>query len=955
METGQGHTQDDLHQFLYAARNEDGADYRQRFYDRGVKHTRLSELQRISEREDKIAALTTLRRRRSIQVDREYTLDLTGPDVVPRIGPHFIDFTLFVGDKIGLGTALPHRQYDPTWSMRLTLNHATDLWPSADSRYLPFNPMGRMLKIGTRLQENVWLAMVPKSYLNHDHADNIPGHHPILNATTSALKSNHALMITMFFAYALSKMHYRDIHCNDTYPEPLTREEVKRSTDILAHLGEQRRTLVLTLPVARRLDEKMKTLWRDWVHAAPASWKQDRFIKDNVPITVSMVYGQNQEILSNPNDAEDEGNVWEMDHDYSEIRQFTFSTASLLRYYLVTEWTERDVDEILESYPHVFTETIVPGSNDLRQPVEDLHDLDLLDDDGREINIYDEEGYRIPRRFPEDATPHGLWVDLNRAHELFDDDIDDLLAPRHTRFSVYPQAFLKRFGNLQSKCAPAVYQHLIMHLNQDLAMALQNPEDSDGNNDDQDRAHYTMAISVVGFQAYNELSHRFRDEPRFHVTQTGLITSAISCARHDPPGTVQKWMRRVDICRDKLPHLRFEDKISTPSQPQALRNEITLTVHIRRLKAEFRDGASIYNKIISRVTRYWSHPRVLNAFKTCVIAFKPDLIPKIYKWTTYPITTLLESLWQQVQPVLNEPGGAYVKPYIVELVAMLERVLNFAHTGNAQVLVRGLMDRAWLSLGCLIDGCPCVSDDFIGHQSLGTNRIVYHTSHWPVDPSTHLPLMASKRVLELTYGHRYYRCYQSKFAIEHAVNYLPRDIYTQLPNEYLRKAFFAIEIGLRAYITDVKELISTCIRKELADGLSSPDENERALALDRKRALDTWLDQDLALAYSNTALPLLIRAISRSRDTDAAIPSASIGAQTVDWLAELIIKRYNRDHDRSTRRPPFIKGGAACMLLGASLSHARRYARNLGIQAGDINQHVKDYLIYSEVQNRCNV
>jgi len=97
MKTGQGHTQDNPHQFIYAARNEDGMNYHQRFCDRGVKHTRLSELQRINEQEDKIFVLTTLQRRCSIQMDQEYTLD---SDVVPCIEPHFINFTLFVGDKI---------------------------------------------------------------------------------------------------------------------------------------------------------------------------------------------------------------------------------------------------------------------------------------------------------------------------------------------------------------------------------------------------------------------------------------------------------------------------------------------------------------------------------------------------------------------------------------------------------------------------------------------------------------------------------------------------------------------------------------------------------------------------------------------------------------------------------------------------------------------------------------
>ena len=45
-----------------------------------------------------------------------------------------------------------------------------------------------------------------------------------------------------------------------------------------------------------------------------------------------MVYGQNQEICSHPDHANDEHDVFNMDHDYSLICQFTFATASLLWY-----------------------------------------------------------------------------------------------------------------------------------------------------------------------------------------------------------------------------------------------------------------------------------------------------------------------------------------------------------------------------------------------------------------------------------------------------------------------------------------------------------------------------------------------------------------------------------------------------------------------------------------------
>ena len=119
------------------------------------------------------------------------------------------------------------------------------------------------------------------------------------------------------------------------------------------------------------------------------------------------------------------------------------------------------------------------------------------------------------------------------------------------------------------------------------------------------------------------------------------------------------------------------------------------------------------------------------------------------------MTALLENFWNRVQTIINTPGKC-VSPYVIEIVAMLERVLNFAHTGNAQVLVKKLMDPAWLSLGCLLDGFPCISPNFVEHQSLGTNSVLPVITKWPINNQTHRALTASKRVQQLTYGDVHY-------------------------------------------------------------------------------------------------------------------------------------------------------------------------------------------------------
>ena len=65
--------------------------------------------------------------------------------------------------------------------------------------------------------------------------------------------------------------------------------------------------------------------------------------------------------------------------------------------------------------------------------------------------------------------------------------------------------------------------------------------------------------------------------------------------------------------------------------------------------------------------------------------------------------------------------------YWIELTASLERTLNYAHTGNARVLTKGLMDPLWLSLSVIHDGLPSISK-LVVPSALVVNQVDIHTS-----------------------------------------------------------------------------------------------------------------------------------------------------------------------------------------------------------------------------------
>jgi hypothetical protein len=230
---GDGHHQDEVHVALYQHQVEANRDYMTKFNTTHPRSVTLSKLRTMYHNQDSLGAMKLLSGRHRLIIDDDHIVPMDGPNVVPRVGPHYIDHTLYVGSRQGLDAGLPKILADHNWQVILDLANVHRLWPDSNVAGLPFNPMGRMVYIGTRLQEQLWVALVPRTFFEPNHLDNARATHPTLNEPTTALSQPHSLMFIMFIAYALGRMRLQDIHCSVQYPVPLTRAAVKRSTDIL--------------------------------------------------------------------------------------------------------------------------------------------------------------------------------------------------------------------------------------------------------------------------------------------------------------------------------------------------------------------------------------------------------------------------------------------------------------------------------------------------------------------------------------------------------------------------------------------------------------------------------------------------------------------------------------------------------------------------------------------------
>jgi hypothetical protein len=230
---GDGHAQEDICTALYQQQAESSQDYVTNFNITPPCTVTLTKLHTMYCNKDSLGAMGMLSGCHRLIIDNVHTILKDGPNVVPRIGSHYIDHTLYVGNHKGLDAAIPKIRANHNWQVILDLNNTHQLWPDSNVACLPFNPIGCMVYIGMHLQEQLWLAVVPTTFFKPNHPDNARAAYPALNVPSTALTQHHALMIIMFITHAFAEMLLQDIHCRVRYPVPLTHVAVKELTDIL--------------------------------------------------------------------------------------------------------------------------------------------------------------------------------------------------------------------------------------------------------------------------------------------------------------------------------------------------------------------------------------------------------------------------------------------------------------------------------------------------------------------------------------------------------------------------------------------------------------------------------------------------------------------------------------------------------------------------------------------------
>jgi hypothetical protein len=212
----------------------------------------------------------------------------------------------------------------------------------------------------------------------------------------------------------------------------------------------------------------------------------------------------------------------------------------------------------------------------------------LTDEQGREQNVYDADGYRVPRRRPfhsKRVPPCGILLDLTTvrslfqtstqiAHELEENPVDEDSKEEAT-IHVFPQAFTKNYGHMQANDVPQGFKSLINMLNRTLAL-----------NSDDDRP----AIWPIALQGYNNVQHNLTDRAGALEVVRGRVTAALAGTRVKGARTKRIFNRIVDSVETRFPHEHVKGKLSKSDVSRAFRFEIVVTINLDAMPLEQRTG-----------------------------------------------------------------------------------------------------------------------------------------------------------------------------------------------------------------------------------------------------------------------------------------------------------------------------------------------------------------------------
>ncbi|KAH9028468.1 hypothetical protein EDB83DRAFT_2678647 [Lactarius deliciosus] len=833
------------------------------FNEKRVHKVKLSDLHLqylMEEKERKQKALRLLTVRNEIVIDADMKLPVGKGQVIMTTDRTMLDYELTVGSEVGLGGVLPNARTAKHFMLELDLQQ-----PLREFRgkrgMVGFDTQGKMLYIGRARNEDVFVAMAPNTFIWCEVEPCRAGH----NTGRPQLSRRHYRQVVMMFAYFMAKipeLSFATPQGTSVYELNLESAKVKwdQVTNILDH-----GTIKLNQRNTEKLDELISEGYKEWVENAPNSWKKDGFLEKHSPIVVTSRYGQNVEIAEGGNKTR-EASHWNKERDYSKVAFTTVALATLIECTEATSWEVFDPKALKQAFG-----TLYDRENKNSRKKVNLERLPLMTEEGSEIPIYDKTGRRIPRRRatrqPEDPAC-GVLMDLVNVHTLFHPEREyplseedrmeefDELRPETGRVDVYPLGFLRTVGNVQAEGIPPCFYKGIREISSKVRVDPNGEGEDSGSSSSTTsttsnglmaRIARTQVIKPIASQFYNYISHRAASRAGDMDTEKGTATAALAGAFATTAKDRATARDKQDQCRVAQPWKRFHDKISCYDCPVSCRGEIVYAVNVRALKV--RTGRSLFSDVIWPLVNLWEQGEVRGTIKDHLVILKPEIFPSLFKWVSYPITMLIEAIYEQeMRDILEDLGDQEPNQLKLELLAALERTLCYCHTGNAACLATTLMRPLGLSRGLIKDGFPMLMPVFKERNILEAMK-------------------PSRKAQEVTYSVQHFHAYHAKLRLRHTILINPSVSYHSSFSSVENRAVHVSVIAFQALFDDVKKLVADGVRRDVAAIISdAPDKEAVDVAIargtERESFLKHWLTIQRPLAFGqvdkqNTYVSLL--------------------------------------------------------------------------------------------------
>lgn len=290
---------------------------------------------------------------------------------------------------------------------------------------------------------------------------------------------------------------------------------------------------------------------------------------------------------------------------------------NLIRCLEVDRWEPIDVHDILQDHNHIF-DSADPGT---RQPINNLIDYPMFDDIGREKRIYDSHGDQILRKLPilkEDEYGENpdcpLLLKLKSIPQFFQEPLASLNASDSDQGSdnedaairppsaynepmkcmLFPQAYLKLYGQVQTDRVSPHFCQKIKHINQVIGAsipAFHSPSLSD-DEEDEVPAFYTP-LQPDSCQMYNAIAHKLMMRAGSLDAMQGDITNAMAGSYASTPAAQRRGRKAFEACQQNLPQDRISRRILPDNGCKALRVENVYVMNIQQVKPVFQSGACV--------------------------------------------------------------------------------------------------------------------------------------------------------------------------------------------------------------------------------------------------------------------------------------------------------------------------------------------------------------------------